>query len=68
MQLNESVSCKPADVLEQKDDNALFTICHFQDACFLRRWNPLLVAGGGGGAGQCSPGMDAQLAEYGVNT
>jgi hypothetical protein len=32
---------------------------------FFRKWNPLLVAGGGGGAGQSSPGQDAQLSEYG---
>ena len=36
-----------------------------KNTCFIRRWNPLLVAGGGGGAGQCSAGQDALLAEYG---
>ena len=32
---------------------------------FLRQWNPLFVAGGGGGAGQCCAGQDALMAEYG---
>ncbi len=36
-----------------------------KDTCFFRKWSPLLVAGGGGGAGQCSAGQDGQLAEYG---
>ena len=43
-----------------------FYLCHIQNTCFFRRWNPLVVAGGGGGAGQCSPGQDALLAEYGL--